>query len=86
MKTKSLVQIGTQSLRNLDPFLMLDELKCPATEAASGFPTHPHRGFETCSIMFNGKIEHNDSAGNKVRQHFLFALDYSIPSLEPRMQ
>ncbi|KAK9826662.1 hypothetical protein WJX74_008539 [Apatococcus lobatus] len=56
--------IGTPALRNLDPFLMLDELKCPADQASAGFPDHPHRGFETCSIMLSGEMEHYDSAGN----------------------
>eukprot|EP00884_Botryococcus_braunii_P015832 jgi/Botrbrau1/2932/Bobra.0026s0007.1 len=56
--------VGTSSLRNLDPFLMLDELRMPASEATAGFPNHPHRGFETCSIMLSGKMEHRDSAGN----------------------
>ncbi|KAL6776098.1 hypothetical protein ACKKBG_A19830 [Auxenochlorella protothecoides x Auxenochlorella symbiontica] len=56
--------IGTGHLRNLDPFLMLDELKMPAHEASAGFPDHPHRGFETCSIMLSGKMEHRDSYGN----------------------
>ena len=59
--------LGTGRLRNLDPFLMLDELRMPAREASAGFPDHPHRGFETCSIMLSGKMEHRDSAGNKVR-------------------
>ena len=45
---------------------MLDELKCPSHEAVSGFPDHPHRGFETCSIMLSGKMEHKDSHGNHV--------------------
>lgn len=58
--------IGTGGLRNLDPFLMLDELRMPASEASAGFPDHPHRGFETCSIMLSGKMEHRDSAGNHV--------------------
>jgi redox-sensitive bicupin YhaK (pirin superfamily) len=56
--------IGTGALRNLDPFLMLDELKLPTSEATSGFPDHPHRGFETCSIMLKGKMEHHDHIGN----------------------
>lgn len=35
--------IGTYSLRNLDPFLLLDEMKGPASFASAGFPDHPHR-------------------------------------------
>lgn len=55
--------IGYQDVR-VDPFLMLDELKLPAEKAAAGFPSHPHRGFETCTIMKSGKMEHKDSVGN----------------------
>jgi Pirin len=44
-----------------------DELKLPTSEATSGFPDHPHRGFETCSIMLKGKMEHRDHIGNHVR-------------------
>lgn len=57
--------IGTGPLRNLDPFLMLDELKLPADQATAGFPSHPHRGFETVSIMLSGRMEHKDSQGNQ---------------------
>eukprot|EP00798_Chlamydomonas_sp_ICE-L_P021311 gene21311-28242_t len=57
--------LGTSALKNLDPYLMLDELKLPANKAFAGFPNHPHRGFETCSIMLEGKIEHRDNAGNQ---------------------
>lgn len=58
--------LGTGALRNLDPFLMLDELRLPASQATAGFPDHPHRGMETCSIMISGKMEHGDNCGNKV--------------------
>ena len=55
--------IGAMGIR-VDPYLMLDELKLPASEATAGFPDHPHRGFETCTIMLSGKMEHRDSVGN----------------------
>jgi len=57
--------IGTSNMRNLDPFLMLDEFKSPSKDAEMGFPDHPHRGFETCTIMLKGRVEHEDHVGNK---------------------
>ena len=47
---------------------MLDELRMPASEATAGFPNHPHRGFETCSIMLTGKMQHRDNFGNEVME------------------
>jgi redox-sensitive bicupin YhaK (pirin superfamily) len=57
--------IGSQKLRNLDPFLLLDEFK---VGLPGGFPDHPHRGFETVTYMLptsKGKIQHEDFLGNK---------------------
>lgn len=52
---------------HLSPFLMLDYAG-PATFAASqqprGVGEHPHRGFETVTIVFQGEVAHRDSAGN----------------------
>lgn len=54
--------IGSMSLRNLTPFLMLDHFS--GTEGA-GFPDHPHRGQATVTYMLEGKGRHEDSAGHK---------------------
>merc|ERR1712038_1997758 len=34
------------------------------SKSRKGVGMHPHRGFETVTIAFQGEIEHNDSAGN----------------------
>jgi quercetin 2,3-dioxygenase len=57
--------IGQPRLRNLDPFLMLDHFHSDDPNAyIAGFPDHPHRGFETITIMRAGKMLHKDSRGN----------------------
>jgi len=56
--------IGRQELRNLDPFLMLDEFAGNGAEGA-GFPDHPHRGFETVSYLLEGHFIHEDFTGRK---------------------
>lgn len=54
--------IGRPELRNLDPFLMLDEF---SVSKPAGFPDHPHRGFETVTYMLDGAFTHQDFAGHK---------------------
>ena len=56
--------IGRHELRNLDPFLLLDEFQGNANDG-SGFPDHPHRGFETVSYLLEGKFVHEDFTGRK---------------------
>lgn len=51
----------------LSPFLLLDyagpHVFAP-TNARRGVGQHPHRGFETVTIVYDGEVEHKDSAGN----------------------
>lgn len=56
--------IGRKELRNLDPFLMLDEFK---VRKPAGFPDHPHRGFETVSYVLEGTLAHEDFCGHSGR-------------------
>ena len=54
-----------QSVR-LDPFLMLDEFgSAEAADYIAGFPSHPHRGFETVTYMIEGHMLHEDHLGNR---------------------
>jgi redox-sensitive bicupin YhaK (pirin superfamily) len=61
-----LTRVLTQPLqRRLDPFLMLDAFGSDsADDYIGGFPDHPHRGFETVTIMLAGRMRHRDSVGN----------------------
>src|SRR3954451_5985773 len=34
------------------------------SDYVGGFPSHPHRGFETVTIMLEGRMRHKDSVGN----------------------
>ena len=57
-----------QNAQALSPFLMLD-YGSPKAFAASkeprGVGQHPHRGFETVTVAYQGEIEHHDSEGNR---------------------
>jgi redox-sensitive bicupin YhaK (pirin superfamily) len=61
-----LTRVLAQPLQQrLDPFLMLDAFGSDAaSEYIGGFPDHPHRGFETVTIMLEGRMRHRDSVGN----------------------
>jgi redox-sensitive bicupin YhaK (pirin superfamily) len=53
--------------RAVDPFLMLDYAgprHFGPTDHPRGVGEHPHRGFETVTIMYDGAVAHRDSAGN----------------------
>jgi redox-sensitive bicupin YhaK (pirin superfamily) len=50
----------------LDPFLMLDEFGSEdGADYIGGFPSHPHRGFETITYMLDGAMRHKDHLGNE---------------------
>ena len=58
--------IGTQELNLLDPFLLLDCFESDRPEDyIGGFPSHPHRGFETVTYLLAGRMRHKDNAGNE---------------------
>jgi hypothetical protein len=57
--------IGQPALRHLDPFVLLDRFHSDDPGAyIRGFPDHPHRGFETVTVMLSGRVRHKDSRGN----------------------
>ena len=58
--------LGHQGLPDLDPFLLLDRFHSDRPDDyLAGFPDHPHRGFETVTVMLEGRMRHRDSRGNE---------------------
>lgn len=56
----------------LTPFLLLDHAgpaRFEPTEKPRGVDWHPHRGFETVSIAYEGEVDHEDTAGNRGTIH-----------------
>ena len=52
--------------QGLDPFLLLDEFdSSDAGDYIAGFPSHPHRGFETVTYMLDGHMLHEDHLGHR---------------------
>jgi redox-sensitive bicupin YhaK (pirin superfamily) len=57
-------QIGS---KGMSPFFLLDygsKWLVPPSDTPRGVGVHPHRGFETVTIAYHGKVAHNDSSGN----------------------
>lgn len=55
---------------NISPFLLLDyagPMDFAPSPHPRGVEMHPHRGFETVSIVYQGEVEHRDTAGNQGR-------------------
>ncbi|ESU21228.1 Pirin domain-containing protein [Flavobacterium enshiense DK69] len=53
-------------MERMSPFIMLDynsKYNFPPSEIPRGVGVHPHRGFETVTIAYKGKVAHHDSSG-----------------------
>ena len=64
---RSIFSYDNLGREELSPFLMLDYAAPRHFEPAAkprGVGEHPHRGFETVTIVYQGELEHRDSAGN----------------------
>ena len=58
--------IGSPKITMLDPFLLFDCFESEnRDDYIGGFPTHPHRGFETVTYMLDGHMRHKDSSGHE---------------------
>lgn len=58
--------LGSGEGTRLDPFLMLDEFSSDNPgDYIAGFPSHPHRGFETVTYIIDGHMRHEDHLGNQ---------------------
>ena len=57
--------IGSPQLDHLDPFLLLDFFQSDnPDDYIAGFPSHPHRGFETVTYLLAGRVRHEDNMGH----------------------
>ncbi|MBL8964366.1 MAG: pirin family protein [Phycisphaeraceae bacterium] len=60
--------LSPQSVRNrLSPFILMDyagPARFEPSKQPRGVDTHPHRGFEAVTVVYQGELEHRDSSGN----------------------
>lgn len=55
---------------DISPFLLFDHAgpqRFEPSDTPRGVDVHPHKGFETVTLVFDGELEHRDSAGNAGR-------------------
>jgi redox-sensitive bicupin YhaK (pirin superfamily) len=53
-------------MHRMTPFIMMDygaKFNFPPSDSLKGVGVHPHRGFETVTIAYKGRVAHHDSAG-----------------------
>jgi len=63
---KLLRSLGSANHLRVDPFLMLDAFSSEnPDDYVAGFPSHPHRGFETVTYLLDGHLLHEDHLGNR---------------------
>ena len=63
---KLMRSLGSANHLRLDPFLMLDAFSSEnPDDYVAGFPSHPHRGFETVTYLLDGHMLHEDHLGNR---------------------
>lgn len=54
------------SMERMNPFILLDyntPHEFPPSNTPKGVGVHPHRGFETVTFAYKGKVQHHDSTG-----------------------
>lgn len=58
--------IGAEASNDFEPILLFDYFdSVDPLDFIAGFPSHPHRGFETVTYLVNGHITHEDNKGHK---------------------
>lgn len=63
---RNILSYDDEIAQNMSPFLLMDfagPRDFTPTTAKRGVGEHPHRGFETVTIVYDGEVEHRDSAG-----------------------